>query len=149
MLLLMFAGGSTGSTTGGIKMARHLISLKNIKNILVRLHHPKAIIPVKLNEKPVPDEINSLMTGFIQLYLLIFVIGTLVMVGTGIPVIESAGASATSMAGIGPGMGASGNMGNFAHFGTVAKMTMIILMLIGRLEIYTIIALFTRSFWKN
>lgn len=149
MLLLMFAGGSTGSTTGGIKMARHLISLKNLKNILVRLHHPKAIIPVKLNEKPVPDEINSLMTGFIQLYLLIFVIGTLIMVATGIPVIESAGASATSMAGIGPGMGASGNMGNFAHFSTVAKMTMVILMLIGRLEIYTIIALFTRSFWKN
>jgi trk system potassium uptake protein TrkH len=149
MLLLMFAGGSTGSTTGGIKMARHLISMKNLKGIFIRLHHPKAVRPIMLNERLVPEEINSLMTGFIQLYILIFVIGTLIMVVTGIPVIESAGASATSMAGIGPGMGASGNMGNYAHFNTVAKMTMVILMLIGRLEIYTIIALFTRSFWKN
>jgi trk system potassium uptake protein TrkH len=149
MLLLMFAGGSTGSTTGGIKMARHLISLKNIKNALLRLHHPKAVIPVKLNEKVVPDEINSLMMVFIQLYILIFIIGALIMVISGIPVIESAGASATSMAGIGPGMGASGNMGNYAHFNTAAKMTMLVLMLTGRLEIFTILALFTRSFWKN
>jgi len=149
MLLLMFAGGSTGSTTGGIKMARHLISLKNMRSILIRLHHPKAVIPVKLNDRLVPEEITSLMTGFIQLYILIFVAGTLIMVFTGIPVIESAGASATSMAGIGPGMGASGNMGNYAHFNTIAKMDMVILMLIGRLEIYTIMALFTRSFWKK
>jgi trk system potassium uptake protein TrkH len=141
--------GSTGSTTGGIKMARHLISLKNIKNALLRLHHPKAVIPVKLNEKVVPDEINSLMMVFIQLYILIFIIGALIMVISGIPVIESAGASATSMAGIGPGMGASGNMGNYAHFNTAAKMTMLVLMLTGRLEIFTILALFTRSFWKN
>jgi trk system potassium uptake protein TrkH len=149
MLLLMFAGGSTGSTTGGIKMARHLISLKNLRNVVVRLQHPKAVIPVKLNEKVVSDDINSMMIVFIQLYILFFVTGTLIMVISGIPVIESAGATATSLAGIGPGMGASGNMGNYAHFNIVSKMTMVVLMLVGRLEIFTITALFTRSFWKN
>ena len=68
MFLLMFAGGSTGSTTGGIKMARHLISLKNLRNVTVRLQHPNAIMPVKLNGQMVPDNINNLMTVFIQLY---------------------------------------------------------------------------------
>lgn len=149
MLVLMFLGGMTGSTTGGIKMARHLITMKNLRNVIVRLQHPKAVIPVKLNDRVVADDVNSLMTVFIQLYLLIFIIGTLILVITGIPPIESAGATATSMAGIGPGMGASGNFGNYAHFNTIAKLTMLILMIIGRLEIFTIIALFSRSFWKK
>ena len=74
MFLLMFAGGSTGSTTGGIKMARHLISLKNLRSVIVRLQHPNAVAPVKLNGKIVPEDINHLMTVFIQLYLIIFVI---------------------------------------------------------------------------
>ncbi|MFZ0473474.1 MAG: TrkH family potassium uptake protein [Bacteroidales bacterium] len=149
MFLLMFAGGSTGSTTGGIKMARHLISLKNLRSVIVRLLHPNAVVPVKLNGKIVPEEINHLMTVFIQLYLVIFVIGTLIMVVSGIPIQESAGAAATSMAGIGPGLGASGNMGNFAHFTMTGKVTMVVLMFLGRLELFPVIALFTRSFWKN
>lgn len=149
MFLLMFAGGSTGSTTGGIKMARHLISLKNLRNTFVRLQHPNAVIPIRLNGRHVPDEMVNLMTVFISLYLIIFFAGSLIMQISGISIVESAGASATSMAGIGPGLGASGNMGNFSHFNPVAKVTMMILMLIGRLEIFTILALFTRSFWKN
>ena len=89
------------------------------------------------------------MTVFIQLYLIIFVIGTVIMVLSGIPIQESAGAAATSMAGIGPGLGASGNMGNFAHFTVTGKVTMVVLMFLGRLELFPVIALFTRSFWKN
>lgn len=149
MFLLMFAGGSTGSTTGGIKMARHLISLKNLRNTFVRLQHQKAVIPIRLNGRFVPDEMVNLMTVFISLYMVIFLVGTLIMQLSGVPLIESAGASATSMAGIGPGLGASGNMGNYGHFNPVAKVTMMLLMLIGRLEIFTILALFTKSFWKN
>lgn len=149
MFLLMFAGGSTGSTTGGIKMARHLISLKNLRNTFVRLQHPNAVIPIRLNGRHVPDEMVNLMTVFISLYLIIFFIGTFTMQLSGVSLIESAGASATSMAGIGPGLGASGNMGNYGHYNPVAKVIMMMLMLIGRLEIFTILALFTRSFWKN
>jgi trk system potassium uptake protein TrkH len=149
MFLLMFAGGSTGSTTGGIKMARHLISLKNLRNTFVRLQHPNAVIPIRLNGRLVPDEMVNLMTVFISLYLIIFLAGSLIMLLSGLSIVESAGASATSMAGIGPGLGASGNMGNYGHFNPVAKVTMMVLMLIGRLEIFTILALFTKSFWKN
>jgi len=149
MFLLMFLGGSTGSTTGGIKMARHLISIKNLRSVIVRLQHPNAVAPVKLNGKIVPEDINHLMTVFIQLYLIIFVAGTLIMVISGISVQESAGAAATSMAGIGPGLGASGNMGNYFHFTAAGKLDMVALMILGRLELFPIIALFSRAFWKN
>ena len=149
MFLLMFAGGSTGSTTGGIKMARHLISLKNLRGVIIRLQHPNAVAPVRLNGKTVPEDINHLMTVFIQLYLIIFVTGTLIMVVSGVSIKESAGAAATSMAGIGPGLGASGNMGNYAHFTVTGKVTMVVLMFLGRLELFPVIALFTRSFWKK
>lgn len=149
IFLLIFAGGSTGSTTGGIKMARHLITMKNLRNTVIRLQHPNAVTPVKLNHKVVPDSINSLMSVFIQLYIILFIAGTLIMVITGIPAEEAAGASAASISCVGPGLGASGNMGNFAHFNSVSKYTMMLLMIIGRLEIFTFIALFTGSFWKK
>ena len=149
IFLLIFAGGSTGSTTGGIKMARHLIALKNLRNVTVRLQHPNAIVPVKLNGQVVPDSINSLMTVFIQLYLIIFIIGMVIITLFGIPAIEAAGASVSTLSCVGPGMGKSGNLGNYAHFNSAAKLTMVILMIIGRLEIFTIFAVFTRAFWKK
>ena len=149
IFLLIFVGGSTGSTTGGIKMARHLISLKNLRNVTVRLQHPSAIMPVKMNGQVIPDSINTLMTVFIQLYVLIFIAGMLIILVTGIPADEAAGAAASALSCVGPGLGVSGNFGNYAHFNTVAKMTMVWLMIIGRLEIFTIIALFTRAFWKK
>ncbi|HNV67155.1 MAG TPA: TrkH family potassium uptake protein, partial [Bacteroidales bacterium] len=149
IFLLMFAGGSTGSTTGGIKMARHLIALKNLRNVTVRLLHPSAVIPVRLNGQVVPDNINSLMIVFIQLYLIIFIAGTLIISVSGIPAIEAAGSSVSALSCVGPSFGASGNMGNYAHFNAIARLTMVMLMIIGRLEIFTILALFTRTFWKK
>ena len=149
IFLLIFAGGSTGSTTGGIKMARHIISLKNLRNVTVRLQHPNAVMPVRLNGQIIPENINTMTTVFIQLYLIIFIAGMLIMLITGIPADEAAGASAASLSCVGPGLGASGNLGNFAHFNGIAKMTMVILMIIGRLEVFTIIALLTRAFWRK
>jgi trk system potassium uptake protein TrkH len=90
-----------------------------------------------------------MMTVFIQLYLILFILGTVTMVVSGIAIDEAAGASVASLSCVGPGLGASGNTGNFAHFNGVAKTVMVILMIIGRLEIYTIVALFTRAFWKK
>ncbi len=149
MFILLFAGGCTGSTTGGIKMARHLLALKNIKSLFLRLSHPNVVTPIKLNGKIVPENINLMMLLFTFIYILIFLIGAIVMTISGIPVSEAAGASVTAMSNVGPGLGASGNMGNFAAFNHFAVVTMTIEMLIGRLEIFTILALFTRSFWKN
>lgn len=149
MFLLLFAGGSTGSTTGGIKMARHLIALRNIKSVFLRLQHPNLVIPIKLNGKVIPDSINMMMMLFIFIYLIIFLIGTLLLMITGLPVNEAAAASVTAMSNVGPGLGASGNMGNFSAFNDPALGIMTILMLIGRLELFTFLAIFTRSFWRN
>ncbi len=149
IFLLMFAGGCTGSTTGGIKMARHLIVFKNLRNAFLKLQHPNAVIPIRLNGHSVPDSINSLMLLFIFLYIIIFIIGLLIMLLSGISYLEAVGASAGALSCVGPGLGAAGNMGNFAHFNDVGKMTMVLLMIIGRLELFTFIALFTRSFWKR
>jgi trk system potassium uptake protein TrkH len=149
MFLIMFLGGSTGSTTGGIKMARHLIALKNLRNSFIKLHHPSAVIPVRLNGQRVTDDTLNQVVVFIFLYLITFLAGSMIMQLSGISLIESTGASATSMAGIGPGLGMSGNMGNYAHFNAVAKITMALLMIAGRLELFTFFTVFTASFRKN
>ncbi len=149
MFLLMFSGGSTGSTTGGIKIARHLIFFKNLRNSFIRVHHPNAIIPVKLNGHGVPEGVVNQTMVFISLYFVIFLVGVLILQLTGISIMESAGGVATSMANIGPGLGLSGNMGNFAHFNPFAKITMTILMIIGRLELFTFITVFTGSFRRS
>ncbi|MFZ0472190.1 MAG: potassium transporter TrkG, partial [Bacteroidales bacterium] len=93
--------------------------------------------------------INILMLLFIFIYILIFLVGAMIMAITGIPVNEAVGASVSAMSNVGPGLGASGNMGNYSAFNDVAVVTMTLEMLIGRLEIFTVIALFTRSFWRN
>ena len=149
MFLLMFSGGSTGSTTGGIKIARHLIFLKNLGNSFIKLHHPNAVIPVKINGHAVPEGVVNQTMVFISLYFIIFIASVLILQITGISIMESAGAAATSMANIGPGLGQSGNMGNFAHFNPAAKIIMILLMIIGRLELFTFITVFTRPFRRS
>lgn len=149
MFLLLFAGGCSGSTTGGIKMARHLVTFKNIRGVLLRLFHPNVIVPVKLNNRIVPDNVNIMVLLFIMIYLVIFIVGTMVMTLTGLPAEEAAGASVTAMSNVGPGLGASGNMGNYSAFNMLSVIVMTLLMIIGRLELFTFLAIFSISFWKR
>jgi trk system potassium uptake protein len=148
IFLLMFAGASTGSTGGGIRMARHLIVLKNIKNIFVKLKHPKSISFIKLNGKSVPENTNISILSFVVLYLFIFVVGTIIIVITGVDPITASSSAATCMAGIGPGLGTVGPMSNFAGLPEFSKVVLILLMIIGRLEIITVFTIFTRTFWR-
>jgi trk system potassium uptake protein TrkH len=149
MLLLMFAGGCTGSTTGGIKMARHLVALKNLQLVFVMFQHQSAVVPVKLNGRPVPENLNLNMLLFIILYLSITAAGTLIILLTGSPLNEAAGAAVSAMTNVGSGLSEAGNYGHYANLPGVARMTMVVLMIVGRLEIYTILILFTRSFWRS
>jgi trk system potassium uptake protein len=148
IFILMFSGGMTGSTSGGIKMARHLVVLKNIKNVFVKLNHPNAISPIKLNGKVVDENTNVSIVSFVALYLFIFVVGTIFVTVTGVDNITAASSVASCMAGIGPGLGTVGSMANYAHFPEISKIVLGILMILGRLEIITVFALFTRTFWK-
>ena len=148
IFLLMFAGGSTGSTSGGIKMARHLIVIKNIKNAFIKLNHPNALSGIKFNGKLISERINISVLSFIVLYLFIFVTGTLLVVLTGPDVVTSASAVASSLGNIGPGLGSIGPMSNYAHIPYLTKLILGLLMIVGRVEIMTVFVLFTRTFWK-
>ncbi|MBK6283236.1 MAG: TrkH family potassium uptake protein [Draconibacterium sp.] len=149
IFLAMFLGGSTGSTAGGIKMARHLVLLKNIKRFFLQLQSPNAIKNLKLNNNIVSDENNRTILSFIVLYFLIFAFGSILLVTFGVDGKSASSAVATCMAGIGPGLGTVGPVSNFAHLPDIVKIILSFLMLIGRLEIYTLLILFFPSFWKN
>jgi trk system potassium uptake protein TrkH len=143
----MFFGGSTGSTAGGIKMVRHLIFLKNIGKIIRQFNSPNAILTLKLNKKTLSEESNNSILTFISIYFLVFVVGSLMMMITGIDGQTASSSVATCMAGIGPGIGTVGPASNFAHLPDTGKLILTFLMLVGRLEIYTVLILFTRNFW--
>ncbi|MBN2262086.1 MAG: TrkH family potassium uptake protein [Prolixibacteraceae bacterium] len=149
IFLSMFLGGSTGSTAGGIKMVRHLIVLKNFRKIIRKLLSPNAIILIRLNKNSINESNNHSILTFVVVYFQIFLVGSFLLILTGLDVKTSMGAVATSMAGIGPGIGTVGPVSNFAHLPVVSKAILTFLMLIGRLEIYTILALFSPSFWKK
>lgn len=148
VFLSMFLGASTGSTTGGIKMARHLILYKNMRNIFQKNIHPSSILTVRINRRPLSDEVNYSTLAFIMQYLLFFAIATTILTFMDIDLATSAGGVATCMAGIGPGLGSVGPVGNFAHLPEAAKIILSVMMLLGRLEIYTVLILFSGSFWK-
>jgi trk system potassium uptake protein TrkH len=148
IFILMFSGGSTGSTSGGIKIARHLILLKNIKSTFFRLVHPKILAPVKLNGKILDESTNISIISFIELYIFIFIVGTVLITISGSDPITSASSVATCMAGIGPGLGNVGPMSNYAGLPEISKIVLSLLMVIGRLEIMAVFILFSRSFWK-
>ena len=148
IFVLMFAGASSGSTTGSIKMVRHLIVLKNIRNTITKLIHPNVINQIKLNNKPLSDKVNISAISFVIQYLFIFLVATVVIVLIGTDPVTAASAVATSLGNTGPGLGSIGPMSNYSQFPDISKLIFSFLMIIGRLEIYTIFILFTRSFWK-
>jgi trk system potassium uptake protein TrkH len=148
IFLLLFAGASTGSTTGSIKMARHLIAIKNIRSVFIKLSHPNALTNIRFNGKLISEKTNISIVSFIVLYLFIFLIGTVLIVITGTDVITAASSVAASLGNVGPALGTLGPMSNYAHLPGASKLILSILMIIGRVEIITVFVLFTRSFWK-
>lgn len=145
----MFLGGCTGSTAGGIKMVRYLLLFKNIKLMFQRLLSPNAILSVKLNNRAVDENNNNSVITYITVYFLVFVAGTVCMVITGLDGETASSSVATCMAGIGPGIGTVGPASNFAHLTIFGKSILTFIMIVGRLEIYTVFMLFSRSFWKK
>ncbi|HMM10502.1 MAG TPA: TrkH family potassium uptake protein [Bacteroidales bacterium] len=148
IFLCMFLGGSTGSTAGGIKMVRHLVFLRSLRAYFKRVLHPQGYVMVKVNDNVLGVESQNYMLNFIVTYLFIFAVGTMSLVFFGNDGLTSAGSVATCMAGIGPGLGTTGPVSNFAHLSDISKLTLMLLMLLGRLEFYTILALMRPGFWK-
>jgi trk system potassium uptake protein TrkH len=146
---LMFFGGSAGSTGGGIKIVRIVLLLKNSALELKRLVHPNAVIPVRLNNKAVSQSIVTNVLAFVVFYILIFGVSTIVMSIMGFDMETSLGAVATSLGNIGPGLGDVGPSATFADIPAFGKWFLAFLMLLGRLELFTVLMLFAPAFWKQ
>ncbi len=147
--LLMFVGGSAGSTGGGPKVVRHIMLFRNTSLEFRRLLHPQAIIPVRLNGKVIRNEIVANIQAFFFLYILVFAIGTLVMLTQNLDLKTAIGSVAATLGNIGPGLGKVGAVGNYAGISVFGKWFLSFLMLIGRLELFTVLILFSRAFWKK
>jgi trk system potassium uptake protein TrkH len=147
--VLLFIGGCAGSTGGGIKFARHFLLMKNSSLELRRLLHPRAIIPVRFNGKAVSMEIISNVQAFFIFYIGIVVLGSIILSLFGLDFITAAGAVATCLGNVGPGIGAVGPVNNFAELPDMVKWILSFFMLLGRLELFTVLLIFTPAFWKS
>ncbi|AVI51257.1 potassium transporter [Pukyongia salina] len=146
---LMFLGGSSGSTAGGVKIVRHLIMIKNGIIEFRRTLHPNAILPVRYNRKSVQQPIVFNILAFFILYMLSFIVGVLVFSWLGLDFQTALGGAASTLGNVGPALGELGPTSNYANLPTAAKWWSTFLMLIGRLELFTVLILLTPFFWRN
>ena len=149
MFSLFFIGGSAGSTSGGVKIVRHVVMIKNSLLEFKKLLHPNAVIPARYNNNAVPQNIVFNILAFFILYMLIFITGSIVLSFLGLDFESAIGATASSLGNIGPAIGSVSPVNNFAHLSTAAKWFCAFLMIIGRLELFTVLILFTPFFWKK
>jgi len=146
---LFFLGGSAGSTSGGIKVMRHIVMLKNSFLEFKKTLHPNAIIPVRYNGKSVSQTIVFNILSFFVIYMLIFIISSVILNLLGLDFMSALGAAASSLGNIGPAIGSVSPVDNFSHLSVGAKWFCSFLMLIGRLELFTVLILFTPFFWRK
>ncbi len=149
LLIVMLTGASAGSTSGGIKMIRVVISVKAIYYEFKRLIHPNAVVPVRYSGHLVQQDLVTRVLAFTLLYLVVAAFGILVLAISGMGFLESVGGLITCLGGVGPGLGLLGPSGNFSQIPEFSKWFLSFIMLIGRLELFTVLLLFTPAFWKK
>ena len=149
LFTLMFIGGCAGSTAGGIKVIRILILGKLIKRDVAKLFHPRAFISIKNSGKKVTDETIVSINSFVTLYIMIFVISTIIISLEGLDIVSVSSAVAATLGNIGPALGFAGPASNFGGFSSLSKVLFSFLMLLGRLEIFTLIALILPKNWTR
>ena len=146
LLLLMFIGASAGSTGGGIKCIRVILLLKIIRREAAKIIHPRAIHTVTINGKPIAEETLTRVMVFFFLYIFIIAVSVLAVSLDGKDMLSSATAVIAAIGNIGPGLGAVGPIGSYADFSVSSKLILSICMIVGRLEIYPILLLFSTTF---
>ena len=149
LFMLMFVGGSAGSTGGSIKVIRILALIKLIKRELVKILHPRAIVSVKFGDQPVSENTLLNISSFFMLYMLIFILGSILISLEGIGFMGATSAVAATLGNIGPGFGFVGPTNTYAAFSAPSKLLLAFFMLLGRLELFTVIALLTPNFWRT
>ena len=149
MLVLMVSGASAYSTSGGIKISRLVLLVKFCYYEFMKLLHPNAVMPVKFNGQVVRDDTMMRILAFSMIYIFIIVIGSFVLGLTGLGFEESVSGVITCMADVGLGLGDLGPSHSFSEIPVFSKWFLAFIMLVGRLEIYSVLLLFTPAFWKK
>jgi len=147
--LTLFLGACAGSTAGGIKFIRHMVFVKNTYLEFKRILHPRALIRIKINKELVAPRILTHILVFLLVYLMLFILGSLLITVSGLDFITAIGGVATALGNVGPAIGKLGPLDNFSWVPMSAKWIFIALMLLGRLELFTILILFTPFFWRS
>jgi trk system potassium uptake protein len=154
LIAAMFFGASAGSTTGSVKVVRHLLIGRILRRELDQTIHPEIVSRVRLNGVPVDERVLRAIASFVLLYVGVFALGTLVLVADGARIdldfrlLHAVSAAATTLGNVGPAFGFAGPMGSFDPFSDVSKVTMIALMWLGRLEIIPVAVLLSRHYWR-
>ena len=149
LVTLMFYGGCAGSTGGGMKQVRFLLLIRQSGAEIKRLIFPHAVLPIRVNDRVVPPEVMTNVLGFFFFFIGIFAIVTCIMTTLGLDLVSAAGATIATMGNIGPGLGSVGPTDNYAHIHATGKYVLSFCMLLGRLELYTVLILFSPNFWKR
>lgn len=149
LIVLMLIGASAGSTAGGMKLVRVLLVFKYAYYEFKRIIHPNAIFPVKYNQQIVREEVIAKVLSFMLIYIIVILFGTIVLTISGMGFLESFTGMITCLSDVGPGFGTIGPHGNFADLPTFSKWFLSFVMLVGRLEVFTVLVIFTPVFWKR
>jgi trk system potassium uptake protein len=149
LLLCMFLGASAGSTGGGMKCLRIMLCFKFCYKELFALIHPRAVLSIKIGGRSVPEDVMRSVLGFMALYMGLFGLSSVLLAGMGVDFVTAFGAVAATIGNIGPGFGMVGPVENYAHLPCLGKWLLIWCMLLGRLEIYTMLILLVPEFWRK
>ena len=151
---VMFVGGSAGSTSGGLKVVRHLLLGKILRREIDQTLSPEIVMPIRLNRSPVDERTLRAVIAFVVLYVGLWAVGGAVIAietavsGATVPAIDALAISASAIGNVGPSLGPTGPMGSYAGIGDLSKVTMVGLMWVGRLEIIPVVVLLTRHYWR-
>ncbi|MCL2040438.1 MAG: TrkH family potassium uptake protein [Bacteroidales bacterium] len=149
LFFLMFVGGMAGSTSGGMKIVRQSLLVKNSYLELKRLIHPNAVVPLTFSKKIIENDTLYKVMAFFVLYIIVAFVFVVVISFMGLDFESSVGAAIATIGNIGPGIGTFGPAGDFSALPNFGKWMLTLLMLLGRLELFTVLALFTPKFWKS
>jgi len=149
LLALMFSGGMAGSTSGGMKVIRIMLLLKFAYNQFVKVLHPRAIVPIKIGDSRIDDKVIHDVLGFFVLYVFILGASTYLLIIFGLDFETAIGSAITAVNNIGPGLNLTGPTDNFGFLPDISKWLLSFLMLVGRLEVLTVIILLAPSYWKK
>jgi len=149
LLVIMIIGGSAGSTSGGLKVVRVYLVFKYIASEFTRVLHPQAVVPARIRGVAVPRDVMTNVLGYFAVYLIAIGFGSFLVTSTGPDWMTSISAVVSSLGGVGPGMAAAGPFDNYGALADPAKWVLIACMLLGRLEFFTLLVLFSPAYWRR